>query len=157
MKKILGLFVLAFAVLGLAACSSKDANGIPNVLQDKYTGYSSDSASGGSVFSSGSSELVFDKKNNTITNTSSDDKDYFKVIPEDKLNTEAKGALVNHKSEVDGKDHFFISVSPYKENLNSEVFVYCVILTDGGKSIRIFELEHSGKVDGWYDFIGQAD
>ena len=34
MKKLLSVVMVAFAVIGLAACSSKDANGIPNKLQD---------------------------------------------------------------------------------------------------------------------------
>ena len=50
MKKLLSIAVLAFAVIGLAACSSKDANGIPNKLQDKYVGHSENPGYDGLIF-----------------------------------------------------------------------------------------------------------
>lgn len=155
MKKILGLLVLAFAVLGLAACSSKDANGIPNVLQDKYTGYSTNPGYDGLIFSEGSSTLVFDKKKNTITNETEDDTEPFTVIPEDKLNTADKGAFNKHKSELEGQTYFILTASDkYHDSSNT----YVAILSDGGKSIRIFELEYSAKADDYlYDFTGKAD
>ena len=154
MRKILGLFVLAFAVLGLAACSSKDANGIPNVLQDKYTGYSTNPGSS-LAFSEGGSTISFNKKNNTITNETEDESIKFTVIPEDKLNSYNKGVLNKHKAELYGKDYFLFTDS---EKYQDGSYVYAAILTDGGKTIRIFEFENTGTADDYlYDFTGQAD
>ena len=147
--------MLAFAVVSLAACSSKDANGIPKKLQEKYTGYSENPGYDGLIFSEGSSTLIFDKKNNKITNKTEDHTEPFVVIPEDKLDGEAKGAFNKHKSEYKG-DYFIFTASKKYDKDSSNVYV--AVLSDGGKTIQINELEYSGKDDDYlYRFTGKAE
>ena len=155
MKKLLSIAVLAFAVIGLAACSSKDANGIPNKLQDKYTGYS-ENPGDTLAFSEDGSTLIFDKKNNIIKNKTQGEQTSFMVVPEDSLKSEDKGAFNKHKSEY-GNDYFIITT--YKKYKKGEFnFVYVVSLSDGGKEIKIDELENSATDDGYlYHFKGKAE
>ena len=107
MRKLLSIVMLVVAVVGLAACSSKDANGIPNKLQDKYTGYS-ENPGDTLAFSEGGSTLIFDKQNNVIKNKSAGEKIEFTDVPEDSLTSEDKGAFNKHQSEY-GKDYFIIT------------------------------------------------
>lgn len=156
MKKLLSIAVLAFAVIVLAACSSKDANGIPNKLQDKYVGHSENPGYDGLIFSEGSSTLVFDKKENKITNKTENHTEPFVVIPEDKLDGDAKGAFNKHKSEYDGTDYFIFTANKKYDKDSSNVYV--AVLSDGGKTIQINELEYSGKDDDYlYHFYGKAE
>ncbi|WP_302170806.1 hypothetical protein [uncultured Streptococcus sp.] len=155
MKKFLSIAMLAFAVIGLAACSSKDADGIPNKLQDKYTGYSENPGYDGLIFSEGSSTLVFNKKENKITNKTENYTKPFVVIPEDKLDGEAKGAFNKHKSEYQGDYFIFTADKKYDKDSSN---VYVAVLSDGGKTIQINELEYSGKDDDYlYHFKGKAE
>lgn len=155
MKKLLSIVMLAFAVTGLAACSSKDANGIPNKLQDKYTGYS-ENPGDNSAFSEGGSTLIFDKKNRVIKNKSEDKKTEYTVVPEDSLNPEDKGAFNKHKSEY-GKDYFIITT--YKKYKKGDFnYVYVVSLSNGGKEIKIDELENGVAADDYlFHFAGKAE
>ncbi|MFS5201039.1 hypothetical protein V2T39_07230 [Streptococcus agalactiae] len=168
-RKFIGLFTILLASILLVACGQKTTkDGVPTILQDKYSGYSK--VYGGyrsDIFSEGGSELVFNKKKHTITNTSYissyGDKGvayYYQVIPEDKLTSEEKGVLTKHKSELEGKDYFFIRTTDDKEYVSkladdTSGLTYGVVLSDGGKAIRIFEFEN-GTADAYYDFIGQV-
>ncbi|MGT2935942.1 hypothetical protein ACVR0P_08865 [Streptococcus castoreus] len=169
-RKLMGLFTILLASILLVACGQKTTkDGVPTILQDKYSGYSKVSGSYRSdIFSEGGSELIFNKKKQTITNTSYissyGDKGvtyYYQVVPENKLTSEEKGILTKHKSELEGKDYFLIRTTDDKEYASKLVddtsgLTYGVVLSDGGKAIRIFEFESSGAADVYYDFSGQT-
>jgi membrane protein len=132
-----------------------DANGIPNELQEKYTGHSKNPGHDGLIFSEGGSTLIFDKKDNKITNKTEDHPEPFVVIPEDKLDGEAKGAFNKHKSEYKGAYFIFTANKKYDKDSSN---VYVAVLSDGGKTIQINELEYSGKDDdSLYRFTGKAE
>ena len=132
-----------------------DANGIPNELQEKYTGHSKNPGHDGLIFSEGGSTLIFDKKDNKITNKTEDHPEPFVVIPEDKLDGEAKGAFNKHKSEYKGAYFIFTANKKYDKDSSK---VYVAVLSDGGKTIQINELEYSGKDDdSLYRFTGKAE
>lgn len=132
-----------------------DANCIPIKLQEKYTGHSKNSGHDGLIFSEGGSTLIFDKKDNKITNKTEDHTEPFVVIPEDKLDGEAKGAFNKHKSEYKGAYFIFTANKKYDKNSSN---VYVAVLSDGGKTIQINELEYSGKDDdSLYRFTGKAE
>lgn len=162
-RKLMGLFTVLLASMLLVACGQKTTkDGVQTILQDKYSGYSKVYGTDG-PFSEGGSELAFDKKKNTIVNLSSDDGKnvyYYQVVPEDKLTSEEKGILSKHRSELENNEYFLMKVDNNKSSLPKIVneklgVIYGVILSDGGKSIRIFEFE-SGAADAYYDFTGQA-
>ncbi len=99
--------MLAFAVVSLAACLQRMLT-VFQKLQEKYTGYSGKSRLRWvNLFLEGSSTLIFDKKIIKITNKTEDHTEPFVVIPEDKLDGEAKGAFNKHKSEYKG-DYFIL-------------------------------------------------
>jgi len=85
-------------------------NGVPNSLKEKYSGYSKVYGYDPDIFSDGGSEIVFDKKENKITNTTTNDSKYFKVFSEDELSSKAKAILTKEKSELEGKQYFIIGV-----------------------------------------------
>ncbi|HEL1237332.1 TPA: hypothetical protein TVN78_000948 [Streptococcus equi subsp. zooepidemicus] len=165
-RKVVGLFMVLLASILLVACGQKTKDGVPTILQDKYSGYSKVNAQWEPItFSDGGSELVFDKKKQTITNLSYDDgkyPTYYQVVPEDKLTSEEKGILTKHKSELEGKDYFLIKTGGNKDQAIRSVeeqggTPYCIVLSDGGKAIRIFEFEWAGSnATAYYDFTGQA-
>ena len=108
------------------------------------------------IFSEGSSTLVFDKKENKITNKTENHTKSFVVIPEDKLDGEAKGAFNKHKSEYNATDNFIFTANKKYDKDSSKVYV--AVLSDGGKTIQINELEYSGKDDDYlYHFSGKAE
>lgn len=132
-----------------------DANGIPIKLQEKYTGHSKKPGNDGLIFSEGNSTLIFDKNDNIITNKTENHTETFVVIPEDKLDGEAKVAFNKHKSEYKGA-HFIFTVNKKYDKDSSNVYV--AVLSDGGKTIQINELEYSGKDNEYlYRFTGKAE
>ena len=132
-----------------------DANGIPIKLQEKYTGHSKKPGYDGLIFSEGNSTLIFDKKDNKITNKTEKQKKPFVVIPEDKLDGEAKVAFNKHKSEYKGAHFIFTANKKYDKDSSK---VYVAVLSDGGKTIQINELEYNGKDDDYlYRFTGKAE
>lgn len=157
-KSLFGLLTLVVMLVALAACGSKEnKNGVPNILKDKYTGYSKAPGYDGLIFSEGGSELAFDKKENKITNLNTNESKYFKVFPKDKLNSKAKGVLVKHEAELKGKDYFIIAVGNDKKEITDGI-LYGVVLSDGGNTIRIFEFDNGAKaLDYLYDFIGKTN
>lgn len=155
-KSLFSLLTLVVMLVVLTACGSKvNKNGVPNILKDKYTGYSKVYGYDSSIFSDGGSELAFDKKENKITNLNTNESKYFKVFPEDKLNSKAKGVLVRHEAELKGKDYFVIAVDNDKKTITDSI-LYGVVLSDGGNTIRIFEFE-TGNSDAYYDFTGKTN
>lgn len=164
-RKVVGLFTVLLASILLVACGQKTTkDGVPTILQDKYSGYSNVLGTDG-PFAEGGSELAFDKKKNTIVNLSDENGKYiyyFQVVPEDKLTSKEKGILAKHKSELEGKDYFLMKVDSDKSSLPKIVdekigVTYGVVLNDGGKSIHIFEFEWQGySSDKYYNFTGQA-
>ncbi|HEM3615207.1 TPA: hypothetical protein U1C34_001857 [Streptococcus suis] len=165
-RKVIGLFTVLLASMLLVACGQKTTkDGVPSILQDKYSGYSNVDGYKSGVFSEGGSELVFDKEKHTIVNLSNNDGKniyYYQVIPEDKLSSENKGILAKHKEELQGKDYFIIWIANDEKDIKKEavddgLILYGVVLSDGGKSIRIFEFEwQGGSSDLYYNFTGQA-
>lgn len=160
-RKVVGLFTVLLASMLLVACGQKTTkDGVPTILQDKYSGYSNVDGYKSGVFVEGGSELVFDKEKHTIVNLSNNDGKniyYYQVIPEDKLSSADKGILAKHKEELKGKDYFIINVDWSKENLEDDGIHYGVVLSDDGKSIRIFEFEwQGGSSDLYYNFNGKA-
>lgn len=132
-----------------------DANGIPIKLQEKYTGHSENPGYDGLIFSEGNSTLIFDKKDNKITNKTENHTEPFVVIPEDKLDGEAKVAFNKHKSEYKGAHFIFTANKKYDKDSSN---VYVAVLSDGGKTIQINELEYSRKDDdSLYRFTGKAE
>ncbi|EIQ82737.1 hypothetical protein SCQ32_06755 [Streptococcus canis] len=160
-RKFIGLFTILLASILLVACGQKTTkDGVPTILQDKYSGYSNVDGYYG-PFVKGGSELAFDKKKNTIVNLSDENGKYiyyYQVVPEDKLSSEDKGILAKHKKELEGKDYFIIKVDSNKEVVKKPGGIhYGVVLTDGGKAIRIFEFEWEGySSDLYYNFNGEA-
>ncbi|MHA2628166.1 hypothetical protein [Streptococcus agalactiae] len=164
-RKVVGLFMVLLASILLVACGQKTKDGVPTILQDKYSGYSNVNAQWESgTFSDGGSELVFDTKKQTITNLAYNDgkyPTYYQVLPEDKLSSKNKGILAKHKSELEGKDYFIIHPVDEKyvkeEPTDDNDLLYGIVLSDGGKTIRIFEFEWAGSnATAYYDFTGQA-
>lgn len=166
-RKVVGLFTVLLASILLVACGQKTTkDGVPTILQDKYSGYSKVYGADSLLFTEGGSSLIFDKENKTVTNQNGE-KRYFTVISESSLSEESKGVLTKHKSELEDKEYFLINISSGSEESRKKTSsktsnqkikpygLYCVVLTDGGKTIRIFEFE-SGTADAYYDFTGQA-
>ena len=158
MKKILTAVLLAFSAVLLAACGSgKNADGVPNVLKDKYTGYSKVSGYE-NPFIAGGDELTFDKKENSITN-SQGKKTYFTVIPDNELPAQVTGVLSQHASELKGTENFTIIISRHDKHPTREQAEgsYQIALSDGGNTIRVLELRRGYSVENdYYDFTGQA-
>lgn len=158
MKKWFGLLIMGLALLTLAACGQKSTEEIIKTeLKDSYTGYSKVSGYDGLIFAGGGQEIVFDKKNHKLK--SGDEEVYYEVVPEDKLPKSMKGILTSHESELKGKDYFIINVGNHKDDIWGKLGdqLYCVVLTDGGKSIRIFEFETGYTTDGYFDFTGKSE
>ena len=98
---------------------------------------------------------VFQLNYKKITNKTEDHTEPFVVIPEDKLDGEAKVAFNKHKSEYKGAYFIFTANKKYDKNSSN---VYVAVLSDGGKTIQINELEYNGKDDDYlYRFTGKAE
>ncbi|MGO5579748.1 LptM family lipoprotein [Streptococcus milleri] len=157
LKKILSFLVLGIALVALAACGKKSTEDIIKTeLKDSYLGSSSVSAYDGLVFSGGRQELIFDKKNKTIK--SGDKEIYYKVVSDKSLPTEPKVALKELEKELDSKNNFTIVISYQKDNLDNSDSFYQIVLSEGGKKIRIIELRRDYAVEGGYfDFAGESE
>lgn len=81
------------------------------------------------------------------------------MVPEKKLPKSMKGILTSHEAELSGKDYFIINVGYDKDDVWGKLGdqLYCVVLTDGGNSIRIFEFETGYTTDGYFDFTGKVN
>lgn len=158
MKKIFGSILLAFMAVLLVACGQKSAEDIVKTeLKDSYTGYSNSSSYQGLMFKEGGDTLKFDKKENSITN-SNGEKIYFSVLKEDDIPDDSKGVITSLKSDLKNTENFTIITSRKKNPVGKDSEgEYQIALSDGGKTIRIFELSRSQRDYGYYDFKGEAE
>ena len=132
-----------------------NSSGIPYILKEKYSGYSKEPGSDKSIFSSGSSTLIFNINENKIINKTKGDHKSFVVIPKDSLDGKAKDEFNKLSSKYKG--YYFIFKLNTKYNKNSSN-IYVAILSDGGKEIKINELDSSAKDDNYvYSFTGKAE
>ncbi|MBE6164330.1 MAG: hypothetical protein E7156_03275 [Streptococcus gallolyticus] len=158
LKRLLGVLALGLAVITLAACGQKSTeNIIKNELKDSYTG-SSENPALDNPFNAGSATLKFDKKENTITDDNGSSI-YFSVVSEEDKTSEIKSVLKELDNELSNTDNFTIVVSHQYQNpttKQSSAF-YQIALSDGGKSIKIFELRRNTRDYGYYEFSGQSD
>ncbi|MCI7678535.1 MAG: hypothetical protein MSS16_10780 [Streptococcus orisratti] len=157
MKKLFSLLMLGLALILLAACSQKSAEDIVKTeLKDSYTGYSELSGYDSLIFTGGGQELEFDKKNHKLK--SGDEEVYYEVVAEDKLPKSMKGIMASHEAELKDKHYFIINVGYHKDDIWGKVGdqLYGVVLTEGGKSINIFEFETGYTNDGYFNFTGEA-
>ncbi|MCF2565212.1 hypothetical protein [Streptococcus orisratti] len=158
MKKLFSLLTLGLALILLAACGQKSAEDIIKTeLKNSYTGYSDVSGYDGLMFVGGGDTLTFNKKENSITN-SSGEKIYFSLLSEDDIPAKTKGVLTNLESQLKGTDNFTIITSSKKNpTVKDSEGGYQLALSDGGKKIRIIELYQDYASDGsYYDFSGTS-
>lgn len=157
-KKWMSLITLGLALVVLVACGQKSTEEIIKTeLKDSYVGYSNSKSYQGWMFIEGADELTFDKKENSITN-SSGDKVYFAVVAEKDIPSTVKGIIGSLENELKGTDNFTIITSREKDpTLEDSEGGYQVALSDGGKTIRIFELSRTSRDYGYYDFTGKAE
>ncbi len=158
MKKLFSLLMLGLALILLAACGQKSAEDIIKTeLKNSYTGYSDVSGYDGLMFVGGGDTLTFNKKENSITN-SSGEKIYFSLLSEDDIPAKTKGVLTNLESQLKGTDNFTIITSSKKNpTVKDSEGGYQLALSDGGKKIRIIELYQDYASDGsYYDFSGTS-
>ena len=156
-KRLLGVLTLGLALMTLAACGQKSTESIiKNELKDSYTGYS-ENPGYERPFIEGSDTLTFDKKDNTITD-SNDYEIYFGVISEEDKTSELKSVLKELDSELSNTDNFTIAVSKTVKNptVDDATAFYQIALTDGGKSIKIYELRRDPRDYGYYEFSGEV-
>ncbi len=158
LKRLLGVLALGLAVVTLAACGQKSTETIiKNELKDSYMG-SSENPALDNPFNAGNATLNFDKKENTITDENGNSI-YFSVISEDERPSSLKKVLKTLDSDLSGTDNFTIVVSHQYQNpttKQSSAF-YQIALTDGGKSIKIYELRRNTRDYGYYEFSGIAE
>lgn len=159
-KRLLGVLTVGLALMTLAACGQKSTESvIKNELKDSYTGYSENKSYEGLNFIEGSDTLVFDKKNNTITN-SNGEVTYFSVISDDNVPSDVKAFLKKYDDELSKTDNFTIVIDTREKHptLETGESLYQIALSDNGKKIRIFELRQDYDADGnFYDFTGTAN
>lgn len=158
MKKWIGFLSVGFALLLLVACGQKSTEEIIKTeLKDSYVGYSNSKSYQGLMFIEGRDVLTFDKQENSITN-SNGEKTYFSVISEEDIPANVKGVIAGLESELKDTNNFTIITSRVENpTLNDSEGGYQVALSDGGKTIRIFELSRSPRSYGYYDFLGTAE
>lgn len=121
-----------------------NSSGIPYELKEKYK----------SIFSSGSSDFIFNKNENEVTQIESQTRPFL-VIPEDKLDGKAKDVFNKHKSEYGGNYFIFTLNTKYDKDSSN---IYVAILSDGGKEIKINKLDSSSKDDNYFsNFTGKAE
>ena len=162
-KHFLRIVLVGLALILLGACGQKSPESLAkNVLKDSYTGSSPEDSYESSVFSGGAGSTVkFDKENRTISN--GDDRDIkYSVLSEEQVKTipaAFRGTIVGLESQLKGKDTFTIAVDYRGVDKPEEAEAYYqVVLTEGGKKIRIIELRRGYKEDNaFYDFNGAAD
>lgn len=163
---ILGLLGLCVAVL--TACSSqpsKNADGTPSTLKNRYLGYYRSDTDNAYYFQESTNEFDFNVKKSTISDGSGDDyysKKYI-VVEEDELNSKLQGQAQKYKAQVTDKDTvFYLVLKDNDVNMDGKITkseqqaVYQVVLSNGGKDIKIIAL---GSIYGYGDdfvFTGTA-
>ena len=152
-KHFLRIVLVGLALILLGACGQKSPDSIAkNVLEDSYDS---------SIFSGGvGSTLKFDKEKRTISNNDGRSIRY-SVLSEEQVKTipvSFRGTIVSLESQLKGKDNFTIAVGDNADKPEEAGAYYQVVLTEGGKKIRVIELLRGYKEDNaFYDFNGTAD
>ena len=159
----LRIVLVGLALIILGACGQKSPDSIAkNVLKDSYTGFSTEHGYESSDFKGGvGTTLKFDKEKRTISNNDGESINY-SVLSEEQVKAipaDFRGTLVSLESQLKGKDNFTIAVDYRNIDKPEEAEAYYqVVLTEGGKKIRIIELRRGYKEDNaFYDFNGTAD
>lgn len=161
LKKNLAIILVAVVAVVLVGCGpSVNKNGVPSNLKENYAGYSKVYGYDSLIFPEGGTTLSFDSKSMVIKNSHGEE-NVFRVIPTDKLPSEAQGYLKSIETALKDSTHFTIEVAVSKDRFVDESHeaygkgpLYEVILTEGGDKIRIVEF-HSGDSDVYYDFNGE--
>lgn len=158
MKRVVGLILLGLSLVFLAACGPKTPEEIIKTeLKNSYVGYSNSKSYQGLMFIEGGDTLAFNKKENSISN-SNGKKIYFSVISEDDIPSATKGVITSLESYLKGTDNFTIITSRDKNpTIKDSEGAYQLALSDGGQTIRIFELSRSPRSYGYYDFSGKSE
>ena len=93
-----------------------------------------------------------------IIQDSNDYEIYFGVISEEDKTSELKSVLKELDSELSNTDNFTIAVSKTVKNptVDDATAFYQIALTDGGKSIKIYELRRDPRDYGYYEFSGEV-
>lgn len=162
-KHFLRIVLVGLALILLGACGQKSPDSIAkNVLKDSYTGFSPEHGYESSDFKGGvGTTLKFDKEKRTISNNDGESINY-SVLSEEQVKAipaDFRGTLVSLEGQLKGKDNFTIAVDYQDIDKPEEArSYYQVVLTEGGKKIRIIELRRGYKEDNaFYDFNGTAD
>ena len=104
--------------------------------------------------------LKFDKAELTISNNDGRSVKY-SVLSDEQVKAipaSFRGTIVSLESQLKGKDNFTIAVGDNADKPKEAEAYYQVVLTEGGKKIRIIELRRGYKEDNaFYDFNGTAD
>lgn len=157
-KRLLGVLTLGLALMTLAACGQKSTESIiKNELKDSYTGYS-ENPGGDYPFNDGNDTLIFNKKDNSITNNQGQST-YFSVISEEDIPPSTQHIIEGLQSELKGTDNFTVIINSTEKNPTRKQAegAYQIALSDGGKKIRIIEVDRDSRDFGYYDFSGTAD
>ena len=162
-KHFLRIVLVGLALIILGACGQKSPDSIAkNVLKDSYTGFSQEDGYESLDFKGGvGTTLKFDKEKRTISNNDGESINY-SVLSEEQVKAipaSFRGTIVSLESQLKGKDNFTIAVDYRDIGKPEEAEAYYqVVLTEGGKKIRIIELRRGYKEDNaFYDFNGTAD
>ena len=162
-KHFLRIVLVGLALILLGACGQKSPESLAkNVLKDSYTGFSPEHGYESSDFKGGvGTTLKFDKEKRTISNNDGESINY-SVLSEEQVKAipaDFRGTLVSLESQLKGKDNFTIAVDYRNIDKPEDAGAYYqVVLTEGGKKIRIIELLRGYKEDNaFYDFNGTAD
>ncbi|MCC9883252.1 hypothetical protein HK151_00450, partial [Streptococcus agalactiae] len=94
----------------------------------------------------------------TISNIQGE-KVYFSVIPEDDRSSTTKSVLKTLESSLSNTDNFTIVIDSKVKNptVNDSAKFYQIALSDGGKTIKIYELRRNPRDYGYYEFSGESD
>lgn len=143
---ILGLLGLCMAFL--TSCSSqpsKNADGTPSTLKSRYLGYYRSNADNATYFDESTNEFDFNVKKSTISDSNSKNAntEEYIVLAEKDLKSNLVGQAEKGKSEASSNDSVF-----YIQIKRDDQAVYQVILSDGGKAIKIISLG-----DSWDQFV----
>lgn len=147
-KIILVLGVLGLCMAFLTACSnqpSKNADGTPSTLKSRYLGYYRSDTDNATYFDESTNEFDFNVKKSTISDSDSKNAntEEYVVLDEKDLKSNLVGQAEKGKSEANSDDYVF-----YIQIKGDDQAVYQVILSDGGKTIKMISLG-----DSWDQFV----
>ncbi|EPU31248.1 hypothetical protein [Streptococcus agalactiae] len=147
-KIMLVLGVLGLCVAFLTACSSqpaKNADGTPSTLKSRYLGYYRSDTDNATYFDESTNEFNFNIKKSTISdgNSKNANTEEYVVLDEKDLKSNLVGEAKKGKSEASPNDFVF-----YIQIKRDDQAIYQVILSDGGKTIKMISLG-----DSWDQFV----